>query len=912
MAQGVSDKGYKYLAIPLTGKWRPDTDATMLSEGDFEHLTNMRYKQTNVESIGGMTKVNTSALPKLQIKNIGQLLRDQPVESHILVQASNGSSSSVYSSSVVAPTQDNFSTTLWDDTAGAGIGRFSTSPDEGIVYCNGKDMSIYHGAESRCAAVVLASGDAKTIYADLTEFLTDGSQLYPLGFTTGGSNPYNVFIGATKPIDGVKFYVSTPNASPATLAAKYWANGMWNAMASGTDGTSVGGKTLAQTGIASFPSTVTLAKPVMLNNMYLYWYLFEFTGVDTTTKVSYITLSSPMQPVIDLWDGTPRIITSLIGRHGTGEFTDATLKVLKLDYAEGEPTSYADLDGFNTAGNSEMYIGGLERLTGINFFFGGNHGNTNAGTSYPTVKYWNGASWTTVTGLVDTMTKIDGSAYTNFYRSGSLFWEAPAEGLEFPSDPANLGVQYYYYKITVDVEMKDEFAGTGTATTVNGSTKVTGTGTQFLTELRVGSNLTNASGLYPNTVAMVVNNVSFFTATAAGTEAGTAGFRVRNAIPIDYITAVPAQKRLLPHKFSLQWQNRLVLCNDQGTGRNAAIIGGQNGTTIFNGQDSNTYYFGDRTDLMAGASLFSRFGSSLFENLILCKRNETWMVDGQKPDSYTLYKISATYGCVAPLSMAVCDVSYEVAEGVTKHIAIWLSATGVVMFDLNTVTPIDDDIDNYFDPLKPESINVAYAHLSVGWYDSRYKEYHIEIPSGAATTPDTELVYNLLKKKWSLNSRGSGNTITCGAKISGTNGSHYTYGGTDRGFVQRLEYGQTFDGTAITSRFKTKDIAFQGWMMETSVRKVKLLSRYKQVSTALASIQHYYDGILTPSTSADPVHTATIKSTTNRVVQSVKSMGSPFATFHSFDISVTVNNENIGFEPIGLGVLYKPIREEMI
>ena len=136
--------------IPLDGKLITGVDSGAIGK-NFATLKNMRYSDGHPKSIGGMTKINTSALTTyLKIRNGIHYVKDQPSENHLLVQAYNTglTASKVYQNTTAIPSQGNFSgTELWSDSTGAGLGRFSKAPNGEIAYCNGVDTCIYGGDE---------------------------------------------------------------------------------------------------------------------------------------------------------------------------------------------------------------------------------------------------------------------------------------------------------------------------------------------------------------------------------------------------------------------------------------------------------------------------------------------------------------------------------------------------------------------------------------------------------------------------------------------------------------------------------------------------------------------------------------------------------------------------------------------
>lgn len=78
----------KHIEVPLTGKLMTGEPATIGT--NFRALINMRYTDSHIQSIAGMTPSNVTALSSYpKVRNSFQFKKSQPVENHILVQAYN-------------------------------------------------------------------------------------------------------------------------------------------------------------------------------------------------------------------------------------------------------------------------------------------------------------------------------------------------------------------------------------------------------------------------------------------------------------------------------------------------------------------------------------------------------------------------------------------------------------------------------------------------------------------------------------------------------------------------------------------------------------------------------------------------------------------------------------------------------
>jgi hypothetical protein len=374
------------------------------------------------------------------------------------------------------------------------------------------------------------------------------------------------------------------------------------------------------------------------------------------------------------------------------------------------------------------------------------------------------------------------------------------------------------------------------------------------------------------------------------------------------VTGIPAQRDIHGYSYPVIWQNRVWLLNDNSYKRNSAICSSQDTVCVFNGSDSTTLLFGDESDITCGATLFTRFGGTIYDDLVVLKRKEVWMVDGTTPQNYVKFKIATSYGCVAPGTLKLCDLGYEVAPGLLKHVLLWQSDNALVLFDGNAVNPISDDIKNFFDPTKDEHIPDSMVHKSEGFYDSYRWEYHWKFASGAnATTLNQEWVYDLIKKKWYQVDRGTGKYLQHGFEVRDTNGKSGVYAGIDTGYLERLENGTTFDGNSMEFTYRSGDIPLGNWNNTTKIRKVKHIAVSKSNTTNKVRMIHYGDGVEI----SEDVAMFSINDSKKRIVQSKESVDWGDNIFHSFECSLTTNNEEMGYEPIGLNINFKQIREDI-
>lgn len=633
-------------------------------------------------------------------------------------------------------------------------------------------------------------------------------------YTDSGTKLY-FYVGATRALNGFKIYVGTANTSTSTMSAYYWDGSDWTAVSSLSDGTTAGGKSLAQTGSVTFTSTDGSAKLRMIEGALLYWYKVEVSAMAATTSVYYVTVSAPMQEIKDIWDGIDRVTYSFQEYHGAA-YKDFTSNVYDDGYSSADTSSYAGISTLTTA--SALYAGFVERTAAVSFSF--TPGAVNGNTATVAVYYWNGAAWISVGSVQDGTA----DAGKSFAKSGTVSWTPPSKSSEFKRDIAG-GIPLYYYKFV-------------------------------------------------------------FSATVSA------------SIQIYHVAGIPAQREIGAYNYAAYAGNSVWLLGEVNGYKNRLIRGYPGAADIWNGDLTLSYYIGDETDLVAGAGLYMQLGSNLYEAFVVCKARETWMVVPTS-DGYSLLPVSHEIGCVAPLTMKTASFP---AEGGRVNVCIWQGSDGVYMFDGKTPIRISGDIQNFFDPNESDKLNQTYIQYSTAFYDSEKQEYHWIFASGTSATPNREFAYDLKRSKWYEIDRGTGKALACGIEASDTAGNPYVYGATG-GYIERLEYGTTFDGNAIIQTVRLGDLALRDGHItdETRPRSMKLVCASKTTTSSNINVTYYKDG----NTTAQETFTMSPSSSGYRIAQPEGDLGSGPATFHSFNLSLSTSDETYGFEPIFLGILYK-------
>jgi len=256
------------------------------------------------------------------------------------------------------------------------------------------------------------------------------------------------------------------------------------------------------------------------------------------------------------------------------------------------------------------------------------------------------------------------------------------------------------------------------------------------------------------------------------------------------------------------------------------------------------------------------------------------------------------------LTLNTINLHAEPGVGINRALAIWQGANGIYMSDGRAPIPIHGDIKEYFDPLDSRCIRASMIGDSVGFVDPVRQEYHWLFASGAAAAGiNTELVYDIARNKWFEIDRTA--DLQCGVTVHDTGGNGYAYGFLDTGYMERLENGTTFDGTAIIHSVQFGDIPLGGLAIETRLSKLRLITVAKTVTAENITCTHYADSSTTG---------------TEKIMSPIKSgyrVAIPKFTeklngdlFHSFEFEITTNDENIGFEPLALVATFHAVHSD--
>ena len=824
--------------IAFNGRLRTSVDGASIGPNDFQVLKNLRYTDTNVRGVQGHAKINSTVAPSTAIRNGIHFRKDQPAESHVLIDASLN----FYDCTAAVPVAGSFSATpVYTDLAGASTGRYAVAPNGMLARCTGKEALLWGGTEFGGVSFI-DSPTANQVY-DYTEqvgnTLTDALNVASIHTVAATAATATFYVGSPLPVDGVKFYVATGSGKPTGMIAKYWQGSAWAAVGSPVDGTT-GLQTVGNNWF-TFASTKNTSKQYAFEKTLAHWYQFTVTAsadFNAVPKLSRITASIPMQKTQDLFDGIGRdcaaLIVNINGVAGSQE-SDFTSNVFSSFYDVTDPTTHVDVGSTSLNAAGYILFGFPERVQGLMISVGGVANATPA--TIDLMDYWNGSAWASVLSTVrDGTINASGCTMAN---AGWVTWDPPSADLEFA-------------QTTLPGHQKISVAATLAPTEITDNFPLYYYRMSFSAALNGNSDLYNVKGL-------------------------------------------PAQSKVNGYTFADQYAGRLMLCDNLDGKRNSVRYSAYNTANVLNGQDSDVVYFGGDEAVVSSAALYNRYGSTETNTFVVCKRGETWVLSGDDPTKWIKFQVSNNIGCVAPLSMVPLNLSpKESAQQVSFNAAMWVSARGLEVFSGGSIVPASGDISDLFDPAKPTYLGAAAISTIVLFHDSLRSELHMVVPGVA------EYVWDINRNKWFQIVRGT--ELYGGFPVADTSGYKYCYGYGNAGYIFRLEYGTSFDGTAIAQTLRTGDMAFpDGSIMERSrVNWFRLVAKAKTVTGQNIAMVYYCD----TETASYGSKSITPARAGYRIIAEATQNITKQSVFHGFQFSISTDDETTGFEPLYLGIRY--------
>ena len=740
---------------------------------------------------------------------------------------------------------------------------------------------------------------------------------------------YTFLIGSTRPAQGAKFYIPVPNGTADTLTVKEFNGNTWVTLTH-TDNTDSGGASFALTGTSvTWPSTLTTSKPKYLEGYYLYWY--QFTVTAGSAEISHMTLDCPFQPIIDLWDGVFRQIVSFYVTKTAP--LDNSINVRDDVYASDDPATYADVSSL-TALTQYLELGFTEKTTGVMLNIPSEFAQVAA--TVMTVDYWNGTEYVTVGAISDGTS----AAGVSFARSGVVTWSnnsinaetkkivagghrqvyTPSGNIDVYATIESPSLYFYRIKFSVALDLttrlyyvggipvKKEIAGYSFGihaadrlllgcdnyekknefliSAQNRPDVFNGLDTDRI-EIGTESPLTCAASLSAQYASNIYNLILVFKPEETWvmkweqTDNGTVWERYRISANI----GCPAPQTLKTVSASFG--------DDLSQSKLIAIWRGNDGIYVSNGQapqlaskDILNVFDQYKTPHVNLAMVPYESAGIVQYNGIL-EYHWCWATD--------LYQISFTAGDNEPAVGSTITGNTSAATGVIDHIGTitgsWAGNDAAGIFYVRPITGT----------WQAETIKQGATTIA--------------ICSGAAAlttdlshiTLDKEFVLDLHRFKWYEVDRSSGKYLQCIVSVGDTSGNPYPFGFIDTGYMERLEYGASFDGGTITATMQVGDqiLSANDPLTETEVIMANLIS-IPHTTTTTATLTNYIDGATSGS-----ANSMSLANSTHRTANTITTIASVPGVLHGFKLVWASSTDAVKFIPMILAVFYRKTRDHL-
>jgi len=702
----------------------------------------------------------------------------------------------------------------------------------------------------------------------------DGALEGPVTLTADAIRTWGkrILIGTTRRARGFTFDIETANTKSATLTEIYViapTTGAFTGITTGasviTDGTEVGGKTMAQSGSVTWTDPEIDEVKTFFKGYYLYWYLLGIS--DCNANIANVTAKCDVQSLSDIWDGVYRkpILCKYYDDDNTPSVRDYTLEInTKTPITQQTNT---DIDPYTVPiQNMEPKIDYLTvmfeepiRASIINLYTY-KTGNSATQDGTVNVRYNVGDTWCNVRRIIRDSTAVPGynqggyaigdfrnhTQFLPFYRSGVIQWRI---------DPTQVAPER---SVTID--------------------GITGYAYKFVTETT----------------------------------------KITGDVQIDTIDGIPDLPEIdTLYIFPFQYKNRAMWCGAiSDNEKNRVDYSKTNTVDVYNGMDASGFhherslYFGDHRALTGAIELFNQYGDTVESIALFFKDTETYMLTGYNPETFKIHRISNSIGCPAPLTITSAEVSLKVEDAPAQNIALWLSDKGPKMYINNTIRSIKG-VENYFQQSETEAINTSYFSICRAWFNSDYQEWNLLIPSGSGqTTINTWLVYDLIRDRWYKNTPTD--DFPEGAfPVVDTNGLSYNYGYTtdNGGVLLRMENGLKWGDTDdIENKVTTSDFFFTKSLWDIT-RLRRLCSIFKTNTASDITVEYYKDTRTTPET-VDALPSAATMALTGHRIRHLISYLDLRAWVHRLAFIVK-NATSVKPVLLGFGAYFQRVYEEL-
>ncbi len=869
------------------GRWLPKGDPLVIGEFNYSELENFRYTDFALESVGGATVVNTTALSGTITGGIHLRTSYNASPTYVLVQQEHGASANTIEANTTAiSSQGNFrGTTIYTEDTSGSTARFAAFPRNAVGMCNNEEDLIWAGATMNVGCFMIGTSSTPntadtnfTNFADYTEkvqnTLDDAFNRITCNDSYGSSE--YILLGSTRPIQGVNLEFQTANDESVTIASDA------NALKIGYDASPA-------------DQTVYLTAGSYTHANFLAHIETQFDATLTSSVTATLTSSGALkvsetghQLVLDVSESTGHTACGFTAdaQYDATITADAVLHRARVRYWTG--TIFGTVAGFSDGTSSSniafgqdgaitwnstkalartIYINGYNLYSYLLELSQGTaiiqHATIDADMQ-PRCNVWDGfyrtaglvkfvkasdnatviQDWDlTVAMIAESSPKYDDDSDATY---GLNFGQLQATStydtcyIEALFDEPTRGIKMKMWDTSnvsqLDASDPTVYVWDGTAwaeaTILNDGTQVSSTPLA-----KSGTILFYASTAEEKTTIDGIKGYAYRLVYASNDAT-----KVTNVV-IDTIQGIPRfVQPSLTHKFPFMYKKRTMWCNSiKDKEYNRVDYSTVNAPDVYNGADASGYgnerslFFGGHGALTGAAELYNLYGDNVETVALFFKNTETYMLTGDVPSDFKIFPVSRNIGCPAPKTITSAEVSFKAKDAPAQNIVLWLSDKGPMMFLNNTIRRIPG-VENFFDVNVNSSSNLdtTYIEKASAWFDSTYQEWNLLFPigTGSQITNNKWIIYDIVRDRWYEKKPHTDAMFPQGAfPVEDAYGNIYNYSYGVDGFLQQEESGLNWQQApglsttlAVAQVITTSDFFFTKSIWdETRIRRLETI-----------------------------------------------------------------------------------------
>ena len=200
-------------------------------------------------------------------------------------------------------------------------------------------------------------------------------------------------------------------------------------------------------------------------------------------------------------------------------------------------------------------------------------------------------------------------------------------------------------------------------------------------------------------------------------------------------------------------------------------------------------------------------GTALYPSgdfLIIAKKHSIWLLVGDSYDTFSVRRLSAARGCIAPRSITMMD-----------EILVFVSDDGIYFSDFAQTVLASERLRKTWDTLNHRRLNQA-----VSWFAKQ--KLYISLPSAGQPVNDTVLVYDALRKAWYVMPKWN---VSCATSWVEAGQQAWLVGHSNEGQVSQIDIGRNNNGNPIEGLWESRYF---------DARMPEIVKRFRQAEIMVA------------------------------------------------------------------------------